>query len=59
LSFSNERSNKNGSTDSYQWILTLCINLVPTSDVNYYFLVFKTFLPTNAELGRKAIEQGF
>ena len=54
-----EEVTKNGSTDSYGWILTLCLNLVPTSDVSYYFLVFRRFLPTGAELERKAIEQGF
>ena len=30
-----------------------------TSDFSFYFLVFRRFLPTGAELKRKAIEQRF
>jgi hypothetical protein len=54
-----EEVTKNGPTDSSERILTLCINLVPTSDVSYYFLVLRTLLPANVILERKAIEQGF
>lgn len=54
-----EEVTKNDSTDSTERILTFCLNLVPTSDFSCYYLVFKTFLPVNAKLERKAIEQGF
>ena len=45
--------------DSPERILTFCLNLVPTYDFCYYFLVFRTLLPANVVLGRKAIKQGF
>ena len=53
--------NKRGSKASFILILSrrVCINLVPTTDVSCYYLVFKTLLPANVELGRKAIDQGF
>lgn len=57
-----EEVTKNGPTDSPECILTLCINLVLTLYQPLtlaYFLVFKTFLPTNAELGRKPLSKGF